>query len=114
MGVWQTIENWEVTLIRINGGDLDRDAYKITMIAPDANATQILSEPLTLNATAEEMQAAIEAYYQEYYSVTPVVEKYYEDVNGTVVATDDWVPADHYTVYNVTVRSPIGGPGSCT
>ena len=60
------------------------------------------------------MQAAIQAYYQEYYSVTPVVEKYYEDVNGTLVATDDWIPADHYTVYNVTVRSPIGGPGACT
>lgn len=48
-----------MTLIRVTGGDLAQDLYKITMVAPDVNATVVYSEELTLNATATEMRDAI-------------------------------------------------------
>lgn len=84
------------------------------MIAPDANATVVWTDPLTLNVTATEMRDALAPYYQDYYSVTPGVEKYFEDVDGNVVATDDFDIAEHFIVYNVTVSSPLGAAGTCT
>ena len=117
VGVGQTIEYWEVSLIYVTGGDLVYDQYRISMIAPDEDSTVIYAPTeggLTLNATATEMQEALAAYYQDYYGVTPAVEKYFQDANGTVVTTEDFDSGAHTIVYNVTVSSPLGAAGTCT
>ena len=81
------------------------------MVAPDANATVVNSGPMAVGCTADEMRDAISSFYTEYFGVTPVVTKSFEDSAGVAVLEDNFDPTTHIILYRIQVMTAIG---TCT
>ena len=108
--VSQTIEQYDTTIIRVRGAD-DGTTIKLQMAGPDVNATVTTTEELTPNCTAEELRAAIVGFYNDYFGVSPVVYKAFEDLAGAAVLAEDFDGAQHVIVFTIQVHTAIS---TCT